>query len=333
MNVPSGLDLGIIVSVVTLAITALGAFFYWKGRLDEWKEGMNDWKEAVNTTLDTLKKDIRVIMVDIGTIRTNLEKDVSKDGMMQRQSPVVLSDKAIETLENLSIISQVEANLPLITELVEERFKSSLYRDIRNPEERFIEIAPSVIHQLVEKRKIDESKIDEAMEKLGEIFSPNVATYYGVLLLIASYVLKQLKKEGFIRENGKSIFLSYSMLDKEFVDQLAGDLIKNGIDVWLDTLEIKAGGLISEEISKGIKDYDFFGIVLSRNSVRSKWAQTELDAALMKETKEKRLAILPILIDNCEIPAIIQDRKFADFRLNYDQGLRELLNVLLFVED
>lgn len=106
MNVPSGLDLGIIVSVVTLAITALGAFFYWKGRLDEWKEGMNDWKEAVNSTLDTLKKDIRVIMVDIGTIRTNLEKDVSKDGMMQRQSPVVLSEKAMR-IEEFSLYEEI----------------------------------------------------------------------------------------------------------------------------------------------------------------------------------------------------------------------------------
>lgn len=329
MDVPSGFDLGVLVSVVTITITALSAFFYWKGRLDEWKDDMNDWKKAVNTTLDTLKKDIRVIMVDIGTIRTNLEKDASRDGMMQKQSPVVLSEKALKILKNLNIISQVEANLPLIKELVEERFKSSLYGDIRNREERFIEIAPSMIHQLIEERKIDENKIDEAMKELGKIYSPNVATYYGVLLLIGSYVLEKLKKEGFIRENGKSIFLSYSMLDKEFVDRLAGDLIKRGVDVWLDTLEIKVGESIFGEISKGIQDYDFFGIILSKNSVKSEWIRKELDAGLIKEKEEKKAVILPILIEDCEVPPTIRARKYADFRSDYYQGLRELLDVLL----
>lgn len=38
--------------------------------------------------------------------------------------------------------------------------------------------------------------------------------------------------------------------------------------------------------------------------------------------------ILPILLEDCEIPSLISDKKYADFRYNYQTGLSELLDVL-----
>jgi len=126
-----------------------------------------------------------------------------------------------------------------------------------------------------------------------------------------------------------TLFISYSSKDKKFSEKLATDLKNLGIGIWLDKWEIKVGDSIIEKIGKGIKDNDFLGIVLSPNSVSSNWVRKELSAALIKELKSKSVVILPILLRDCEIPPLISDKKYADFRYNYDNGLRELVEVLI----
>lgn len=125
-----------------------------------------------------------------------------------------------------------------------------------------------------------------------------------------------------------TLFISYSSEDRDFAERLATDLENQGIGIWLDKWEIKVGDSIIEKIEKGIKDNDFLGIVLSPSSVKSKWARKELSAALMKELKSKSVVILPILLRNCDIPPLISDKRYADFRKDYQTGLRELLEVL-----
>jgi tetratricopeptide (TPR) repeat protein len=127
--------------------------------------------------------------------------------MLQRHSPLVPSKKAIEILEDLNVLSQVDANIPYIQDEVEKRSQISIYREIEDQEERFIEIAPSVIHALIKKGKIEEKKIDKAMDRLEQVF-PTV-TYYGVLLLIAAYILEKGEEKGFIAKPS----MIYSQID------------------------------------------------------------------------------------------------------------------------
>jgi len=161
----------------------------WKGGLDQWKNGIDEWKNDVKIILKDLQEAVAVI-------KSASEKDATKNGMIQRRSPLVPSEKALEILEELNIISQVDANISYIQEEIEKRSQTSIYRDIEDLEERFIEIAPGVIHALIKKGKIDEKKIDEAMKKLEKLFP--VVTYYGVLLLIAAYILEKQREKGFI---------------------------------------------------------------------------------------------------------------------------------------
>jgi hypothetical protein len=65
--------------------------------------------------------------------------------------------------------------------------------------------------------------------------------------------------------------------------------------------------------------------VLSEASVKSEWVKRELNAALMKELKRKSVVVLPLLLQDCEIPPLVADKKYADFRQGYDAGLAELL--------
>jgi hypothetical protein len=120
-------------------------------------------------------------------------------------------------------------------------------------------------------------------------------------------------------------FICYSHQDSSFVNRLVGDLSSKGIRTWLDKWEIKVGDSITGKISEGIGQNDYLIIVLSEASVKSEWVKRELNAALMKELKRKSVVVLPLLLEDCDIPPLVADKKYADFRQGYDAGLAELL--------
>ncbi|MFZ0863841.1 MAG: toll/interleukin-1 receptor domain-containing protein [Candidatus Sulfotelmatobacter sp.] len=121
------------------------------------------------------------------------------------------------------------------------------------------------------------------------------------------------------------VFISHSSKDKEFVRKLASDLNANGIQVWLDELRIQVGDSIPLKIAQGLAESDFFLIVVSHNSVNSEWIQKELDNALVQEIESKRVRVLPVKIDDANVPMIIRAKKHANFSLSYDEGLKELI--------
>jgi len=113
------------------------------------------------------------------------------------------------------------------------------------------------------------------------------------------------------------------------VERLSSDLKRKGIKIWLYQNNIKVGDSIIDKIEKGLLEQDFLGIVLSPNSVNSAWVKKELNAGLIREINENFSFILPILIKKCKIPPLISDKKYADFRKNYEMGFDDLLQVLL----
>ena len=120
-------------------------------------------------------------------------------------------------------------------------------------------------------------------------------------------------------------FLSHSSIDKRFVRRLAADLVANGVKVWIDEQRILVGDSIPEKIAQGLAESDFFLIVVSCNSVESAWVKKELNSALVHEIERRKVAVLPIKLDDVKMPDSINDKHYADFRGSYDEGLRELL--------
>jgi hypothetical protein len=124
------------------------------------------------------------------------------------------------------------------------------------------------------------------------------------------------------------IFISHSSRDKEFVKRLAIDLMKVGYDVWLDEWEIKVGECILTGIEGGIEKSDFVIVVLSPDSVESDWVNKEWKAKYWEEVQNKSMAVLPILIEDCKIPILLQTKKYADFRNDYQSGFSLLIKDL-----
>jgi TIR domain len=123
------------------------------------------------------------------------------------------------------------------------------------------------------------------------------------------------------------LFLSYSRRDREFAERLAADLTGRGIVVWADWWEMAVGDSLPRKIEESIANSAWFGIVLSPDSIDSRWVRAELDLALTMEM-EGRLSILPILHEPCEIPLSLRRKVWADFTSSYEEGLEALLGGL-----
>lgn len=110
------------------------------------------------------------------------------------------------------------------------------------------------------------------------------------------------------------VFLSHNSKDKPKVRKIADVLIKEGIEVWIDEVEMNIGDPLIEKIAEGIKETDCLIAFISANSVHSNWVQKELKLALTSEILEGKVQVLPVVLDNCEIPFFLLDKLYADFR-------------------
>lgn len=127
-----------------------------------------------------------------------------------------------------------------------------------------------------------------------------------------------------------TVFLSHSSKDKKTARRLATDIKMSNITVWFDEWEIHVGHSITQKISRGLDDIDFVVVLLSKNSVESGWVQKEWAAKIGEEATSQSVVVLPVLLEECNIPSLLRDKKYADLRDNYEEGIRDLLDAIRF---
>lgn len=127
-----------------------------------------------------------------------------------------------------------------------------------------------------------------------------------------------------------SIFLSHSWSDKVFARKLAKRLGQEGVTVWIDEAQINIGDSLIQKISEGIEYADYVAAVISAKSVQSEWVQKELRLAMTKEIKGKKIVVLPLLVEHCDLPSFLKDKVYADFTKpkDFNQGFLKLLKVI-----
>jgi TIR domain len=124
------------------------------------------------------------------------------------------------------------------------------------------------------------------------------------------------------------IFISYSHADREYVDHLAMQLVARNVNVWLDRWEMHVGDSIIDKIQQAITDASALLVILSPNSIDSNWCKKELHGGLIRELEERRIVILPVLLEDCTIPLFLRDKLYADFRGSFDDGLNTILEAV-----
>lgn len=127
-----------------------------------------------------------------------------------------------------------------------------------------------------------------------------------------------------------SIFLCHSSKDKFFVRELADQLRAAGVRVWLDEAEIQIGESLTYKIGRAIEEMDFFAAVLSSNSIDSEWVSRELQIAMQRELQERKVIVLPVLLEPVDLPPFLRDKMYADFtsRESFVETFPKLLKAL-----
>jgi hypothetical protein len=125
-----------------------------------------------------------------------------------------------------------------------------------------------------------------------------------------------------------AIFISYSHEDKVFAQRLAANLVKERANVWIDAWELNVGDSLLGKIQSAITGASALVVILSRASIQSEWCRKELTAGLMRELSEKRVIVLPALLEDCEIPLFLQDKLYADFRNDFTVGFDKLMEAV-----
>src|SRR5437762_391085 len=112
----------------------------------------------------------------------------------------------------------------------------------------------------------------------------------------------------------KRIFVSYSSSDRALAVLLQREFVRAGLQVWMDDQELRPGDHLLERLADAVHDVDHICAIVSRAYLASNWAKKEQSLALSKEVSEGRALVIPILVGDAELPAVLSDRVYADFR-------------------
>lgn len=114
------------------------------------------------------------------------------------------------------------------------------------------------------------------------------------------------------RNKTYDIFLSHSSLDVEFANILHGLLEQAGFNVWYDEKKLTSNTHLLSDLPKYIGNSDSFIVILSKNSCDSTWVQDEYGYARELQNKKELNAIIPVVIDDCNIPGFFNNYKWID---------------------
>lgn len=126
----------------------------------------------------------------------------------------------------------------------------------------------------------------------------------------------------------KRIFLSYAREDTERARQLYQDLKAECFRIWFDEESLVGGQKWKREISKTIRESDFFIALLSEHSVSKRGVvQKELKEAIdvMQELPEGAIYLIPARLSDCR-PSheVLEDIQWIDLFSNWDSGVQKI---------
>ncbi len=120
-------------------------------------------------------------------------------------------------------------------------------------------------------------------------------------------------------------YVVYSSVDRRKVHPIAVRLRADGILVWFDDWQIKGGDIIPRALSAGIEESRALVYFISEHSVKSGWANYESFNALMAATSNSERRIIPVRLDNTEMPKALNLFASVDLRENSDREYARLL--------
>ena len=120
------------------------------------------------------------------------------------------------------------------------------------------------------------------------------------------------------------VFLSHASQDKVKVRNLFKRLHEDGFDPWLDEERLLPGQDWNLEIEKALRASDAILLCFSASSVAKEgYIQKEYKRAMkyLEEKPEGTIFIIPVRLDNCEVPYFLKHLQWVDLFSNEDYEL------------
>jgi|GEM_PF-1360872 len=127
---------------------------------------------------------------------------------------------------------------------------------------------------------------------------------------------------------GLSVFVSHASQDARIASRVAMGLKAFDYETWYDDWELLPGDSIVDRVEAAIAASDVLLVLLSKSSVNSKWVQRELSAGLSRQLSGKGVMVIPVLVEDCQIPDALADTKRVDLRGDFERGFRQLADAL-----
>ncbi len=149
-------------------------------------------------------------------------------------------------------------------------------------------------------------------------------------------VLERIKRlaRAYDRTRRPDLFICHSFKDRLFAEQLAMEIRDAGFKSWFAEFELRLGDSLIDKIHRAIKRSALFAIVLSPDSVRSRWCRHELKSAMTQELTGSKVFVLPIVYKTCRIPNFLKDKVWAEMSgKNNREGLAMIIERLREIEE
>jgi glycogen synthase len=129
------------------------------------------------------------------------------------------------------------------------------------------------------------------------------------------------------RNQAFDVFLSYHKTDEAWTRRLKAALVSRTLSVWLACDEITPGDLFASTIEDAMLHSGALALVVSPESLASKWVEQEYNTAVTLSNKIGRdLRIIPLILRTAELPPFLESRMFVDFR--DDAGFAVAVDIL-----
>lgn len=193
-------------------------------------------------------------------------------------------------------------------------------------------VRPATMHDLVKRKKeIDEILLEYrfSVSSVNDLYSDaDILDLMREHQYIIAEIWNRETMASEIDGGAKVVFLCHSSNDKPLVRMVRNDLAARGFSPWIDEFEINVGDSIVEKIAVAHENASAIIVFLSKSSIESGWVKKEWQSGLMRKLGGIDVALLPARIDNTELPALLSDIMYADFRDNYEEGLSALFKAL-----
>jgi len=139
---------------------------------------------------------------------------------------------------------------------------------------------------------------------------------------------EQMSESGSEGSHLPQVFLSYSSSDRKVAERIAEALEESGTRVWFDQYALEPGASWTEDIDRALKATDLVVVLLSRQYVQSKWVQQELAAAYGREMETRAVTVVPVMLEDCDVPRALASKQFFDLCGDLDGGIATLASRL-----